>query len=271
MNENYIYDIIIGGFAEVKIAVSGKGGVGKTTVAANLVKAFLKDGYNVYAVDADPDISLGQTLGFPSEELSKLTPLVELKEIIDEKSGGGGLFFDLNPDVNDVIDDYSLKQGNVTLLRMGGIKQGGSACYCKENTFLNAVLNSLLFDKNDVVILDMSAGIEHLTRGTSDGVDMMIIVTEPTRVSVQTARVVQKLAGDLGIKKIKVLGNKIRHKKEEEFIRSQFTEDDLIGALHFDEGVWETAMSEDKGVLAEEELLPNLVEVYEKILEEVKG
>ncbi|UNC93382.1 ATP-binding protein [Candidatus Contubernalis alkaliaceticus] len=255
----------------MKIAVSGKGGVGKTTVAANLVKAFLNDGYNVYAVDADPDISLGQTLGFPSEELANLTPLVELNEVIDKKTtGGGGLFFDLNPDVDDVIENYSIAKDKVRLLRMGGIKQGGSACYCKENTFLNAVLNSLLFDKNDVVILDMSAGIEHLTRGTSDGVDTMIIVTEPTKVSVQTAKVVQKLAQDLGIRKIKVLGNKIRHSKEEEFIRAQFTEDELIGVLKFDEGVWETAMAEEKGVLAEEELLPNLEGVYKKILEEVK-
>ncbi|RQD78101.1 MAG: carbon monoxide dehydrogenase [Candidatus Syntrophonatronum acetioxidans] len=255
----------------MKIAISGKGGVGKTTVAANLVKAFSRDGYSVYAVDADPDVSLGQTLGFKGEDLARLQPLIDMKEVIDDKSSGGGLFYDLNPDVDDVVEDYSLKMGNIKFLRMGGVKQGGSACYCKENSFLNAVLNSLLFDQEDVVILDMSAGIEHLTRGTSDGVDLIIIITEPTKVSVQTTRVVQQLARDLGIKKIKVLGNKIRHAKEKEFLCSQFTEEELIGTVSFDEEEWEKAMSEEAGVLDSDELLPNLEEVYKKILEEVSS
>lgn len=254
----------------MKIAVSGKGGVGKTTVAANLVKAFLKEGYNVYAVDADPDISLGQTLGLPVEQLAALKPLVELKEVIDQKSGGGGLFFDLNPQVDDVIEDYSLKKDNLRLIRMGGIKQGGSACYCKENTFLHAVLSNLLFDINDVVILDMSAGIEHLTRGTSDGVDVMLVITEPTRVSVQTARVVQKLAQDLGVQEIKILGNKVRHQKEKDFLQGQFSPEEIIGILPFDEGVWETALEEEAGFLAREQALPGLEEVYRGILEKLR-
>lgn len=254
----------------MKIAVSGKGGVGKTTVAANLTKAFLKDGYKVYAVDADPDVSLGLTLGLPSNELDKLKPLIEMKEVMNEKSSGGGLFYSLNPEVDDVIEDYSLKYGNINFLRMGGIKQGGSACYCKENSFLNAVLNSLLFDKNDVVIMDMSAGIEHLTRGTSEGVDMIIIVTEPTRISVQTTRVVQKLARDLGIKKIKVLGNKIRHTREKEFIHSEFQEEELLGIVQFDEELWEKAMTEDAGNF-DEVLLSNMEEIYKKVLEEVNS
>jgi len=255
----------------LKIAISGKGGVGKTTVAANLVKAFSRDGYSVYAVDADPDVSLGQTLGFKREDLAKLQPLIDMKEVINDKSSGGGLFYDLNPEVDDVVEDYSLKMGNIKFLRMGGVKQGGSACYCKENSFLNAVLNSLLFDQEDVVILDMSAGIEHLTRGTSEGVDLIIIITEPTKVSVQTTRVVQQLARDLGIKKAKVLGNKIRHEKEKEFLSSQFTEEELIGTVSFDEKEWEKAMSEEAGVLDSEELLPNLEEIYKKILEEVSS
>ncbi|PKM81770.1 MAG: carbon monoxide dehydrogenase [Firmicutes bacterium HGW-Firmicutes-13] len=252
----------------MKIAVSGKGGVGKTTVAANLIKAFVKDGYKVYAVDADPDVSLGLTLSLPSDELDKLKPLIEMKEVMNEKSSGGGLFYSLNPEVDDVIEDYSLKHGNISFLRMGGIKQGGSACYCKENSFLSAVLNSLLFDKNDVVIMDMSAGIEHLTRGTSEGVDMIIVVTEPTRVSVQTTRVVIQLARDLGIKKVKVLGNKIRHAREKEFIYSQFQEGELLGVVSFDDNLWEKAMMEEAGNL-DEVLLPSMDEIYKKVLEEV--
>lgn len=254
----------------MKIAISGKGGVGKTTISAGLVKFFSNQGHRVYAVDADPDVSLGATLGLPQEEVEKLTPLVDMKEVIDSKSRGGGAFFDLNPKVDDVIDDYSLKIGNIRFLRMGGIKQGGSACYCKENSFLNSVLNTLLFDQDDVVILDMSAGIEHLTRGTSQGVDLVLVVTEPTKVSTQTARVVQKLARDMGISRVKVLGNKIRSQKEEDFFRSQFPPGDIIGVIPFDEKVLEMAMDDSTGVLKEDSI-KGMSEVYERIVKEVKA
>ncbi len=254
----------------MKIAISGKGGVGKTTISAGLVKFFSNQGHRVYAVDADPDVSLGVTLGLPAREVEQLTPLVDMKEVIEGKSQGGGAFFDLNPKVDDVIEDYSLKIGNIRFLRMGGIKQGGSACYCKENSFLNSVLNTLLFDQDDVVILDMSAGIEHLTRGTSQGVDLVLVVTEPTRVSVQTARVVQKLAKDMGIARVKVLGNKIRSQREEDFFKSQFSPGDIIGAIPFDERVLEMAMDEETGVL-QEDSIKGTAEIYKKIVDEVKS
>ncbi len=253
----------------MKIAISGKGGVGKTTVSAGLVKFFSNQGHRVYAVDADPDVSLGVTLGLPMDEVEKLTPLVDMKGIIEEKSQGGGAFFALNPRVDDVIEDYSLKLGNISFLRMGGIKQGGSACYCKENSFLNSVLNTLLFDQEDVVILDMSAGIEHLTRGTSQGVDLVLVVTEPTRVSTQTAKVVQKLAHELGVARVKVLGNKIRSQKEEDFFRSRFNPRDIIGVIPFDERVLEMAM-DGSGVL-QEDSIKGMAEVYERIVKEVKA
>lgn len=253
----------------MKIAISGKGGVGKTTVSAGLVKFFSNQGHRVYAVDADPDVSLGVTLGLPMDEVEKLTPLVDMKGIIEEKSQGGGAFFALNPRVDDVIEDYSLKLGNIRFLRMGGIKQGGSACYCKENSFLNSVLNTLLFDQEDVVILDMSAGIEHLTRGTSQGVDLVLVVTEPTRVSTQTAKVVQKLAHELGVARVKVLGNKIRSQKEEDFFRSRFNPRDIIGMIPFDERVLEMAM-DGSGVL-QEDSIKGMAEVYERIVKEVKA
>jgi CO dehydrogenase maturation factor len=254
----------------MKIAISGKGGVGKTTISAGLVKLFSNRGHRVYAVDADPDVSLGTTLGLSTEEVESLTPLVEMKEVIQEKSQGGGAFFALNPKVDDVIEQYSIKIGNISFLRMGGIKQGGSACYCKENSFLNSVLNTLLFEQDDVVILDMSAGIEHLTRGTSDGVDLMLIVTEPTRVSIQTAKVVQKLARQLGVARVLILGNKIRSPKEEEFFTSQFSSDDIIGVIPFDEKILEMAMDQDSGILKIDPI-EGMEAVYEKIIKEVKS
>lgn len=225
----------------MKIAVSGKGGVGKTTVSANLARLFAVKGCKVYAVDADPDSSLGLALGLDEKLLAGVKPLIDMREFIGETVGDGALYT-LNPLVDDVVDKYSIITGNIRFLRMGGIKQGGSSCYCRENTFLKAVVNSLLLDTGDVVILDMGAGIEHLTRGTSGGVDLMLIVTEPGKSSVQTARVVEKLARELQVKNVKFIANKIRNEKEEQFICSNFSPEELLGMVHYDEAIAEKAM-----------------------------
>lgn len=231
-----------------------------------MIRAFAKRGFNVYAVDADPDVSLGATLGLPAQALSSLRPIIEMKKLIDERAGGGGVFFTLNPKVDDLIDDFTIKQDKIRFLRMGAIKQGGTSCYCKENSFLYAVLGNLLLDKDDVVVLDMSAGIEHLTRGTARGVDLMIIVTEPTRVSVATAKVVQDLANELKIRNIKILVNKVRTEKEKEFVRSQFTDRELLGMIPFDEEVLENALEEKSGLLAGSGVMPGIDELVEAIL-----
>jgi CO dehydrogenase maturation factor len=228
----------------LKIAVSGKGGVGKTTISASIIRTIANKGYQVYAVDADPDVSLGTTLGFPEQLLEGLVPLVEMRDVIAEKSGGGGAYFSLNPGVDDVPDRFSIKSGNIKLLRMGGVKQGGTACYCRENSFLNAVVNALLLKEKEVVVLDMGAGIEHLTRGTAQGVDVMLIVTEPTKVSVQTANVIKKLAQDIGVPRLFVVGNKVRNGREKEFLETAFSPSELIGIIPFAETVLDQAMGD---------------------------
>lgn len=256
----------------MKIAVSGKGGVGKTTVAAHLIYLFAQNGFNVFAVDADPDASLGLTLGIDPHQLASLTPLVDMKEVIEEKSGGKGAFYNLDPDVEDVIDHYSLRlqQGKIRFLIMGGIKQGGSACYCRENSFLNAILNSLLLDKKEVVVLDMSAGIEHLTRGTARGVDFMLVVTEPTRTSIKTAGLVKRLSNELGIRNVKILGNKIRKDEEIKYLQENFSPGEIIGILPFEEKVWEKSMVDSPNNFAEESLLNGMENVYLQIIRGVE-
>lgn len=255
----------------MKIAISGKGGVGKTTIASSLVRLFSKSHNMVYAIDADPDACLAAAVGIEQEVIDNLTPVVEMKETIAEKSGGDGAFYSLNPDMDDLFENYSIKLDNIRFFRMGGIKQGGSACYCRENTFLNAFVTNLMYDKNSVVIMDMGAGIEHLTRGTARSVDIMLVVVEPSKNSVNTAKLVQKLAADIGIKKVGIIGNKIRNKNEQEFIQGNFLADEILGFIAFDEDVWNSAM--DKGPAAElkGELLFGMEKIHDKLLREVGG
>jgi CO dehydrogenase maturation factor len=255
----------------MKIAVSGKGGVGKTTVSATLAKIFAGLNKKVYAVDADPDACLAAAVGVPEEEILSIKPLVDMKELVDRKSGGGGAFFSLNPDVDDILDEYSLCYGNIKFLRMGGIKQGGAACYCKENSFLNALVNGLLWDKESVVILDMGAGIEHLTRGTAQSVDIMLVVVEPSTNSVNTAKLVKKLATDLGIKKVMFIGNKIRSQKEREFIQNKLIDEKFLGFIPFDDRIWESSMESGPAADLGGELLRSMQEIHDKLVQEVDG
>lgn len=251
----------------MKLAISGKGGVGKTTIASALIKLFSEGHQTVYAIDADPDVCLASALGIPDDITDELKPLVEMKELISAKTGGTGSFYTLNPRVSDDLDDYCIKHGNVRYLRMGGVKKGGSQCYCRENTFLHAVVSSLLLEKNELVILDMCAGIEHLSRGTARGVDLMLVVVEPSKNSINTAGLVKKLADDLGIKKVRVIGNKIRNEREKDFILSSFQPDEVLGFVGFDEDVWESAM--EKGAASPGgALMASMERVCQKILNE---
>lgn len=253
----------------MKIAVSGKGGVGKTIVSATLAKLFAASHKKVYAVDADPDACLAAAVGIPDEQIRNLKPLVEMKEVIDKKSNGGGAFFSINPDVEDVLEEYSISLGRIRFLRMGGIKQGGTACYCRENSFLHALVSGLLWDRESVVILDMGAGIEHLTRGTARSVDLMLVVVEPSKNSIHTAGLVKQLAAELGIKKIRFIGNKIRNEKEREFIEKNLETGEILGFIPFDDDIWEGSMSGGPVAELEGELFKSMKEIYEKLRQEV--
>ncbi|HEY8909313.1 MAG TPA: P-loop NTPase [Desulfosporosinus sp.] len=252
----------------MKIAISGKGGVGKTTFAANLARWLSKKGITVLAVDADPDASLGTVMGISDEVLANLKPIVDMKELIEERMGGSGAFYPLNPNVDDILDDYCVSLGTIRFFRMGNIKGGGTSCYCKENSFLQALVNSLILGEKDTVILDMGAGIEQLTRGTAQGVDVLVIVTEPTKVSVQTVKVVQKLALELGIPRTVVVGNKVRNSKEENFLRDHFPKEQLIGIIPYSDELFEMSMTTDNQELSVGSLSVQLNTIYQEIIGE---
>lgn len=235
----------------MKIAIAGKGGVGKTTIAANLIHELATNEYKVYAIDADPDTSLGLALGLSEEALDRAVPLIDLRDVIKEKMGDGA-FYILNPQVSDVIENAAIVDGNIYFIRMGGIKEGGSACYCRENSFLHAVMDTLLLDKKDAVVLDMGAGIEHLTRGTSRGADLMLIVTEASAASIQTAHVIGKLSHELGIKNIQYIVNKVSGQKQHDFIKEHFSDKELLGIIPYQQEIMEASM-EGKGIVEQTE------------------
>lgn len=255
----------------MKLAISGKGGVGKTTIAAALIKSLSETCSTVFAIDGDPDACLAAAIGIPEEVAMGIKPVVEMRDEIRAASGGQGSIYVLNPTLDDeTISKYCYSHDNIKFARMGDIKKGGSECYCRENTFLNALVSSLLLDKEEAVVMDMGAGIEHLTRGTARGVEIMLVVVEPSRNSVNTARHVMEMARDLGIAKVKVIGNKIRSKEERDFIEKSFQPGTVLGFIEFNEAIWNSAM-EPLQSKTNEGLLNGMREVRERILREVGG
>jgi CO dehydrogenase maturation factor len=206
----------------LKIAITGKGGVGKTTLAGLLARLYAAAGKKVLAVDADPDANLASAIGIAPGLAAQALPLAEQSDMIEERTGSrpgapGGMF-SINPKVDDIPEKYGIQHEGVRLLVMGKSKEAAAGCYCPEHVLLRRLVSHLILRRDEVVILDMEAGIEHLTRGTASGVNAFIVVVEPGQRSLQTARHVENLAKGLGIKNVFVVGNKIKRESDKDFI-----------------------------------------------------
>ena len=219
----------------MKIAISGKGGVGKTTFASFLIRALADEGKRVLAIDADPDANLAQALGVKNSE--QIVPISDMKELIEERTeakvGTMGSFFKLNPKVSDLPEKLSIEVDGVRVMVMGGVKKGGSGCICPESTLLKRLVGHIVLARDEAVILDMEAGLEHLGRGTAMYVNQLVVVVEPGRRSIETAQQVRRLAGDIGIQKLSFVGNKIRSDVDREFLLREMPDFDFLGFMPY--------------------------------------
>lgn len=252
----------------MKFAISGKGGVGKTLLASLLSRMFADSGFSVIAIDADPDANLAATLGFPNPE--QIIPISEMSDLIEErtgvKSGETAPFFTLNPKVDDIPDKYAPKKNGVRLMRMGRIKKGGAGCYCPENALLKALLTHLLLARNEVVILDMEAGIEHLSRGTSTAVDKLIVVVEPGRRSVETAINVKKMAAEIGLENVVFVGNKVRNSSDRDFLNSVLPDFEFIGFIPYDQAIVDADLADQSPLGASQQVNDAVGEIYQALV-----
>ena len=247
----------------MKVAITGKGGVGKTTLSSTLARLYADEGRTVLAADVDPDANLGLALGLTQDEVDSIVPISKMRTLVEERTGASAAnqFYKLNPYVADIPDTFSKDINGVKLLVMGTVDVGGTGCVCPEHVMLKSILSTLTYRKNDVVIMDMEAGLEHLGRGTAQGMDQFIVVIEPGARSVQTYRNVKRLANDLGIKRVRVVANKVRDEQDEEFVKNNIPAEDLLGMVHYNLEI----MDADRNGKSPYDFSPTAIEEIRKI------
>lgn len=254
----------------MKIAVSGKGGVGKTTLSAFIVKWFAQQGRSVLAIDADPDANLAHALGI--KNASGITPISQMRELIAERTesvpGTYGGFFKLNPRVDDLPEALSVREGErIRLMVMGGVKKGGSGCVCPESVLLKNLVQHLILRRDEVVVMDMEAGIEHLGRGTSKSVDWLITVVEPGQRSVETAARIRELGKDIGLTRIGLVGNKIRNEGDRAFLRKVLSGHLILGFIPYDDLIIEADLRAEFAERVSEETMNGLQKIVKNLME----
>ena len=253
----------------MKIAISGKGGVGKSTIAAAIALTLAKRGQKVLALDSDPDANFANALGIPkSTEINLISKQMKL---IEERTGVQvneyGKVFKLNPEVSDVAEKFAIIKDDVSLVVLGSVNKGGAGCACPENTFIKTLVADLVLYKNETLVMDMEAGIEHLGRGTAMGVDVMIIVVEPGQRSIDCAETVIRMGNEIGIKRFVIIGNKIVSKDDEEYIKKSLPNQEITAFMPYAQNIRE---ADRDGVSVLDVLNGQQIKVIDNIIAEIE-
>lgn len=254
----------------MKIAISGKGGTGKTTLASMLAHCFRKDGFHILAVDADPDANLAKAIGVPPELRAKIKPISEERRLIQQRTGANpgqfGQLFKLNPSVSDIPDSYSIDFLGIKILVMGSIQKGGQGCACPENVILKSMLSEIILHRKEAVIVDMEAGIEHMGRATAQHIDKMLICVEPGSRSIETAMAIMHMGKDIGLENFGIVGNKIRNNGQEDWIRKHFEAEIFMGCIPYSDTIQESDIRQNSLHEAlDGELADAFLSIYRKI------
>jgi CO dehydrogenase maturation factor len=251
----------------MKLAISGKGGVGKTTVAGMLARLFAAKGYDVIAIDADPDANLASALGLGDP--AGIVPISEMRDLIEERTGAKpgsfGGYFKMNPTVQDLPEKLSLKKDGIRLMVMGTVKRGGGGCVCPESVLLKALVTNLVLYRKEVVLMDMEAGLEHLGRATTAAVDKLIVVVEPGRRSIDTAAHIRELAAGIGLAKIGIVGNKVRGEKDVAYLKEHLADFELLGFVPYDDTIVEADLANAAPFARPEEFPAGLIQVFDRL------
>ncbi len=255
----------------MKIAISGKGGTGKTTLAAALALLLAQKGGTVLAVDADPDPNLATALGISPQEQAKIRPIAREQSLIEERTGatpGFGAMFRLNPEVKDIAEKYAFKHAGVNLLILGAVERGGSGCACPGSTLLRSLVQDLVLHKDESLILDMEAGIEHLGRATAGGVDLMLIVTEPGQRSIESSQRILRFAKEIGLKRFGVVANRVSNSDDEKRVSTAMPEIPLIGSIPLSKDL---AAADRAGISILDGMGAEMQSRFEEILKKISG
>jgi len=255
----------------MKLAISGKGGAGKSTLAAALVLLMARHRRKVLAVDADPDANLAAALGIHTSEQEKIIPISRQAALIEERTGAEvkqyGQIFKLNPEVSDIAGRFAYHHQGAALLVLGAVDRGGGGCACPESVLMRALVTDLVLYKDEALVMDMEAGVEHLGRATASGVDRMIIVVEPGQRAVDSTRRILRLSRDIGLKDIRLVANKVMGPEDEDFIRDAFPENEFIGIIPYRE---EFRRADRDGISVLDGLPDDLLLRFEDILKNLE-
>jgi len=232
----------------MKLAITGKGGTGKSTIAGIMAHFFSHEGYRVLAVDADPDANLASAIGLPPEQASSIIPISEQRELIKERTGANpkefGQLFKLNPTVGDIPEKFCVNFRGIKLLVMGAVRKGGTGCACPENVLLKSLLSEIILDRDEVVVVDMEAGIEHLGRATAGSIDRMLIVVEPGHRSIETAERILSMGEEIGIQHFAIVGNKIQKAEQKEWLKKQLPGELIVGMISYHDTIRDSDLSQ---------------------------